>query len=1494
MLRLLLRIVKIVGSVLLLVCALAALAYMIVTKLPGPRDKLAAFGIDVLRREADVYLEVGHIERLDPFQAELRNVRVAIPEIGLVAKARRVRVGFRPWALFSREVHFTSAWVSGAEAVFEPPVEDADEADQEEESAQTPAWRVEINRIALHDARVTWHGLPDYSILVSEVNGGFTYEQAPAIRVSRGELDLFEAGALRAHVARVHGSYEPEQGGNAFVTGDVASAPFEIALTLPDAASIALPIPFDSITAQVKGLSRESLVALGGEAVSGLRDPLDMRLDFEHKQDRFYVDLGLEAKGAELRATGFVSTTFERAELALDFRAPLLSRLHPDLPQERASGQLQAQIQRAGRQAHVLLSFRELRLGQASRVLSGDARASLTGSELRLERLTLREAGGGLEASGRYHLESGVGTARLRATAFSLGPVCALLGLPVQGVLTGTAELSQNVLGMPAVRATGLFGALQVADVVQVQRLSFDVHSTSTRKRPELQATLKAESLRVQGVRLPGASMRAVLDGDDLAVRFTAASDDTDLRGALIGRVAQNDPLEDMEGSLQVRGRLLGQRLSLNVERLARARGSLHLTGLSVRLEDAVLRGQGELSASGELQAGLEVRALPIALLARSLKQSDHARFRGALSLSLRLAGTLVRPMATVAIEMNDVSFGSMPPLRGHAAALIDAGHGRATLQLAVQGGTGTFLEARSEVLWPQGTALADLDSLAYGRNYLNLSLPYADLPRDVALPELDDVWLSAKLNLEGKVSALSGQILVSARKTEDAVAPLELEAILQPGQVSLRFDAVDGPRKTAQLSGSAEVGLSRAGFAGLTTGRFEPDSLRAEVHYRFEPLQRVEGVLGQLVHAYQLDVPVGASGNAHLALQGNSLEGSLYSTFDIRSAALDTACAAEEGALGRLEAQLAADQIRATVALEGHRGGNAYAQLSMPLRGLMQGLKGGLKGDLLLDARGENLPLSSLPYLCALDAGHAGFALRARVVNGKAPETRLKLRVEGLSSARATAVSSQLSVRTDGRSLELDAVVHSQGRERAQVGLSLPLRYRGLTPGLALNEPVHGNVRLHELPVGPILQFTEGIGGASGTLSGDVELSGTLKDPRPQGFLAFDAVSFVVASLAQPIRDLSGRIDLHGDRVTFRDLEAYDRNGKLSLTGKADLRREGYATAEFKLKTEQLPVRRQGKVMGRLSLGADVQAKIDRHGKLTVDAGIRYGTLQFLGTTGKAVQDLDPHPDVHLKRDEHEDKKDLGSRAIVLRSLELSSKQDLWIRHRDFSVQLGINLSIVPKGERQVLVGEARIARGNLKLLGKSFTIQRGAVRFTEDSDEPELDLRASFDPPAGGLPLSVQISGRASHPVLAFSGAADNADKAFAILSGMNSAAAAASAQADVNSFGLGLTAGLVSMTARQELGAWVPTLSVGSNSRGEASQARAGFDASQLIPPALRRFARGAYVEGIVGETREGPGGSVGLGVRFELSLPRSVVTTVTYGPGTNWSADVAWVP
>jgi len=227
--------------------------------------------------------------------------------------------------------------------------------------------------------------------------------------------------------------------------------------------------------------------------------------------------------------------------------------------------------------------------------------------------------------------------------------------------------------------------------------------------------------------------------------------------------------------------------------------------------------------------------------------------------------------------------------------------------------------------------------------------------------------------------------------------------------------------------------------------------------------------------------------------------------------------------------------------------------------------------------------------------------------------------------------------------------------------------------------------------------------------------------------------------------------------------------------------------------------------------------------------------------------------------------------------------------------VQVALDLTLSEGEEGAVMRGDAQITRGELQILGKTFKIQKGVIHFTGDvPPDPDLNLKATYQPPSS-QPLHVTVTGLASAPVLSFSGAATNMGEAVSLLSGVGKAKSGnQSAQQDVSNFATTLTAGLLSVAARRKFGDWVPTLGVETNAAGQVNGARAGFDASDIIPKFMRGFARGAYVEGIVGGASQSQGGSVGVGVRLDLSLPRDFVTSMGYGPGTRWSADLLWAP
>ena len=77
------------------------------------------------------------------------------------------------------------------------------------------------------------------------------------------------------------------------------------------------------------------------------------------------------------------------------------------------------------------------------------------------------------------------------------------------------------------------------------------------------------------------------------------------------------------------------------------------------------------------------------------------------------------------------------------------------------------------------------------------------------------------------------------------------------------------------------------------------------------------------------------------------------------------------------------------------------------------------------------------------------------------------------------------------------------------------------------------------------------------------------------------------------------------------------------------------------------------------------------------------------------------------------------------------------------------------------------------------------------------------------------------------------------------------------------------------------------------------RAGINVDSLIPPRLRDFVRGIYIEGYftarrADGTEDSTRQSHDNGFLIELQFPRNIVGRSDYAPPTNWSLDITWEP
>ncbi|MET0342187.1 MAG: translocation/assembly module TamB domain-containing protein, partial [Polyangiales bacterium] len=760
----------------------------------------------------------------------------------------------------------------------------------------------------------------------------------------------------------------------------------------------------------------------------------------------------------------------------------------------------------------------------------------------------------------------------------------------------------------------------------------------------------------------------------------------------------------------------------------------------------------------------------------------------------------------------------------------------------------------------------------------------------------LDDPELDADVTAAMKLPEQEGEPVEAARVTakvgkEDAVLKVWTKDAL--GELVTLDGAMDWP------GGSPRAALQNP--AAWKDARFK---VSTEVHSR--RLDEMQGVFAYFTKLYALSLPIRVAGSVTLEGANAQLGGSSRLALTVYGDKLDGRCRLGAESAVDIDAKLERDHVSVEIGARTDGGGKITGKLSSRLA--INALNGGALeyGPAKVTVEGKQIDIHKLPGLCNLEGGVASFEATAEGL-GKAPPTlALSAKIDDLRAHEMQPLGVDLKAEMAGKEASLNTQLASNGRNIGAIEARVPLTYPdGLTPTVLPDAKLAGRVRFDKLPLANVLAFTEALGRTSGNASADITISGRVDNPYPVGFVQLEDVNVSIAALAQPLRDIDGRVEIKGRSVKIPKLTVRDRDGKITLEGFANLRDDLSGTAGVYLEADKFPLRQQGTVIGELTTRARLDVKIPQTLKADAQLKILDGSMWLTGERGKSVQTLDPHPDVRFadekvgKADTEAEQKAAGE-GFGLGSFTMKTERELWLNHKDFAIQVGVDLSLSQTEEGPALEGEATLVRGELQLLGKPFKLERGAIRFAGPMPpDPELDIKAKFDPPRG-TDLIVQVSGRGSAPVLEFSGAATTAGEALLVLQGRAPGSAGggqgAESQAANSMAGIAadMTAGLLIMTARREFGDWVPMISVDTGQSGGPASARAGFDASKLIPAWLAGFARSAYVEGIVGQNSQ-TGRGVGVGVRLEVALPRDFITSFGYGPNPGgWSTDVAWSP
>lgn len=595
------------------------------------------------------------------------------------------------------------------------------------------------------------------------------------------------------------------------------------------------------------------------------------------------------------------------------------------------------------------------------------------------------------------------------------------------------------------------------------------------------------------------------------------------------------------------------------------------------------------------------------------------------------------------------------------------------------------------------------------------------------------------------------------------------------------------------------------------------------------------------------------------------------------------------------------------------------------------------LNGDLPetlppLDLRAQlsGAPAEGVPGLCEVAAGPLDGAIEIANLFGDSPVALADLTSPGMSirrfDSRRRGTASRIEVETPPTPLELRVEARDAqaslalgaswwngGQLYASSTLALLWGGEVVVPELDPERDLSLQVTLNGMPLQAPLAFFSSVDDVGGLVDGTITINGNMEDADVQGRLHVSDGSLDLTALGQRLHDISGDVIVRDGALHLEGLVVRDRDGLGRASGKIDVEGLVPRRVELELEAEKFPVRQEGSILAALTGKARLEADLDD--EKTVGSMLLHRLhVELPEDSGRTPQELEDHSDVVLVDSKEAKVVDEGEKASPI-ELAVTSAVPISVRGESYAAQIQTNLQILYADPDFRVKGAVEIKRGRFEVFGKRFDVNEGTMGFTGGEQlDPRVLMTATHELRSHpGETVTVTALGTLSHPVVRFGTTLDDCGEQGQVVSLLVTGQCNVRTDTPVGDSGdagkqamnflAGVTAGVLTLSLREQFGRYLPTIVVESGDDAfRSARIRAAFDATDYLPEVLRDVVTGAMVEGSVnvGGTAGQNDGSSGeaqapdVGFKLELRFPYDIVTTGKVTPGVNWGLDVTWEP
>lgn len=381
-----------------------------------------------------------------------------------------------------------------------------------------------------------------------------------------------------------------------------------------------------------------------------------------------------------------------------------------------------------------------------------------------------------------------------------------------------------------------------------------------------------------------------------------------------------------------------------------------------------------------------------------------------------------------------------------------------------------------------------------------------------------------------------------------------------------------------------------------------------------------------------------------------------------------------------------------------------------------------------------------------------------------EAPTARLTGTVTNLRFERVALGSARFDLRSTGVEQSYAVALGGQGRDdfKLKGTTGLDVRLSSLQRGLAWRSaPVDLSLEARNFDLGFLSGSIDLLRIVGGRLDLTGRVHGTLGEPGFVGDATLTRGRLALAGLGD-YRDLELSLHATNDVVDVKQLALKSGGGKAELVAHAERQRSGAWALTSQGSTEKLPIVNDDQLLATVSLryqleGDATSSLVDVHA-----LSLPRVEVELPEVKRKDLQDLQRPKDVIVlrggarptKRQREQAKTESTAPAdegLTVRAV-LDAPRNLWVKSSDLNIELGLSEGFrVEYHDGTQLFGDARIIQGNIEVIGREFSVQKGSeARFAGPATKPLVNVSALHVNQREQVKITVTVTGKGTDVAL------------------------------------------------------------------------------------------------------------------------------------------------